>query len=96
MYFTMSQTQYLGLAIFGGLIFVAVLAIAYWSYKLHVSSRRTEKDIRPAEGGGEEFSDGLQEGHQPMPLILIILIPALIIWGIAYVLAHAFGVFYAQ
>ena len=97
MYFTLSQIQYIGLAILGGLIFIVVMAIAYWSHKLNLKAAEEHEAESVANADeGEEFPEGLREGHKPIPLVIMILIPALIIWGIAYTLAHAFGVFYAQ
>lgn len=96
MYFTMSQIQYVGLAILGGLILIAVLAIAYWSHKLNLAARREGEPEPEADESGEEFADGLREGHRPIPLVIMILIPVLILWGLGYTLAYALGVFYAQ
>lgn len=95
MYFNLSQLQLTGLALIGGLIVVVIFAIAYWSHKLNLSSRKeSEEGIE-----GEEvhtFEDGLQEGNKPLPLVIILLIGGLLLWGVGYTLAHAFGVFYAQ
>ena len=99
MYFTLSQIQYLGLALFGGLILIAILAIALWSYRLQVRAGRVEtiddeEDAAEKTVEPDEFEH--QEGHRPMPLIVVLLIIGLIVWGIGYTLAHSFGVFYAQ
>jgi hypothetical protein len=99
MYFTMSQAQYLGLAIFGGLILIAIVAIGYWSYKLHLARKTPGEEqgvtVEP-ESGDEKYADGMREGHEPVPLLIILLIGIIIVWGVGYTLAHAFGVFYAQ
>jgi hypothetical protein len=102
MYFTLTQFQYVGLAIFGGLLLIAIIAIAVWSYRLNLQSQEGENadspespEIGPDEDS-VEFQDGFREGHKPMPLILVLIIAFFIIWGLGYTLAHAFGVFYAQ
>ena len=95
MYFNLSQLQLIGLAILGGLILVAIFAVAYWSHRLNLASRKEEEDASSSEEV-HTFEDGLQEGHKPLPLGIIILIAGLLIWGVGYTLAHAFGVFYAQ
>ena len=102
MYFTMSQIQYLGLALFGGLILIAVLALAFWSYRLQVRAGSIERMEEP-ESEIIEDEDSIQradfehqEGRNPMPLIILLLIIGIVVWGIGYTLAHSFGVFYAQ
>lgn len=95
MYFNLSQLQLIGLAILGGLIAVAVFAIAFWSHKLNLSSQKKKVGEESAEEV-HTFEDGLQEGNKPVPLVIILLVGGLLIWGVGYTLAHAFGVFYAQ
>lgn len=96
MYFTLSQIQYIGVAVLGGLILIVVLAVAYWAYKLNLKTLGGESEAVESESGMHEFADGLKEGRRPIPLVIILLIAGLIIWGLGYTLAHAFGVFYAQ
>jgi len=97
MYFTLTQFQYLGLAIFMGLLVIAVLGIAIWSYRLNMKAKANAEDSMVTdEQGDHEFADGLREGNNGIPLIIILLITFLILWGVGYTLAHAFGVFYAQ
>lgn len=99
MYFTLTQFQYVGLAIFGGLLVIAIIAIAIWSYRLNlrtVEEQDADSEVENTREDSPEFADGLQEGSKPMPLILVLLIAFFIIWGLGYTLAHAFGVFYAQ
>lgn len=81
-YFSLSQFQYLVLAVFGGVLLFLVLAIAYWSYRLGLARHDTD-----AAKAAAEFNDGLQEGHHPVPLFHIILTAVVLLWGILYVLA---------
>jgi hypothetical protein len=90
MYFTLEQLRYLWISIFGGALLVSVLGLAIWNY-------RSRKAIEKAkESQAEEFPDGLQEGHNSVPLMMKLLIPTIAIWGVAYAILHAMGVFYAQ
>ncbi|MBM4047575.1 MAG: hypothetical protein FJ279_20915 [Planctomycetes bacterium] len=86
MYFTLSQIQYLALALLGGLLLVLVLVVGYWSFRLSLSRRDPEEP-----GEVQEFPDGLSEGHRPMPLFITLLIVAILVWGVAYVIAVAVG-----
>lgn len=90
MYFEMSQTQFLGLAILGGLLIVAILVIAFLSHRMNFA-RRGEGQAAELHEEGEEFPDGLRDGNKPIPLILHLLIAGLLIWGVVYTLAYAYG-----
>jgi hypothetical protein len=98
----MTQFQYVGLAVLGGLLLVAILAIAVWSYRLNLRQQEPQEADDPydvtidEDEEGYEYPDGFREGEKPMPLILVLLVAFFIVWGIGYTLAHAFGVFYAQ
>ena len=99
MYFTLSQTQYLILSIFGGLLLVAILIIAFWSFRLSLARRRAAGKAESYTGADEDvldFSDGIRESKRPMPLFVILLVAAILIWGVAYVLAVALGVLNVQ
>lgn len=91
MYFTLSQVQYLALALLGGLLLVLVLVVGYWSFRLSLSRRDPEQ---PTEV--QEFPDGLSEGNRPMPLFLTLLIVAILVWGVGYVIAVAVGGLHVQ
>ena len=92
MYFTLSQMQYFMISIFGGLLLVLILFLVYWSYRLGTARSRADAEPEETEEAGkEEFADGLEESHKPVPLVLTILIAAVLIWGIIYVLAIAMG-----
>jgi hypothetical protein len=91
MYFTLSQKQYLILAVFGGLLLVNILVVAYWSFRLSLT--RPDPDEEEAE---EEFDPDHLEGQvehkdRPIPLFVILVIAAVILWGFAYVIAVATG-----
>ena len=88
MYFTLSQTQYLVLSLFGGLLVVAIIAVAFFSNRLSLFGSRDE------QSDGEEdvkFPDGLREGHGHVPLFIILLTAGILLWGIAYVFAITKG-----
>jgi hypothetical protein len=95
MYFNLSQVQYLGLAILGGLLLIAVLVLAFLGHRM-VPREEEKKTTKGEAAGDHEFPDGLKEGHRPVPVGILLLVAAMIIWGIGYTLAYAFGVFYAQ
>ncbi len=89
MYFTLTQMQYLMLAVFGGLLLVLVLVVGYWSYRLTLR-RKAEQEA--AEEDVPEAADGaMQEGHKPVPLLIVLLFAATLVWAVAYVIAVALG-----
>ena len=90
MYFTLSQEQSVVLIVFGGLLLVLLLITAYWSFQLHLA-RRKERETPETE-----YADGLRESNKPVPLFLILLIVVVLVWGIAYVIAVAFGGLHVQ
>jgi hypothetical protein len=92
MYFTLSQTQYMILAVLGGVLLVIVLVVGYWSFRLSLSRKREGDKIADIES----FPDGLKEGRQPLPLFITLLILAILIWGVAYVVAVSIGVLNVQ
>lgn len=85
MYFTLTQKQYLILVLFGGLLMIQILVIGYWSFRLTVRKEKEE------DAEGNEFPDGLREGNRPVPLFIVLLTGAVLIWGVAYVIAIALG-----
>ena len=44
---------------------------------------------RDAGHAPTRFRDGLEEGHGPVPLFLVLLYAGLAVWAVLYVLAHA-------
>ena len=40
---------------------------------------------------GHKFVDGLEKGHSPFPLIMVLIIAGTFIWGVAYILMYGFG-----
>ena len=67
-----------------GLLGVLALALAHLSYELACGRRPGSSEATT------RFPDGLEEGHGPMPLFLVLLYAALAVWAVLYVLAHAF------
>ena len=88
MYFTLTQTQFLMLALFGGVLLVLVVALGYWAWQL---SLRRQAAPPADEEETEEFADGLKEGHGRIPLIITLVFAAVLIWAVAYVIAVALG-----
>ena len=37
---------------------------------------------------GHKFVDGLEDGHSPFPLIMVLIIAGTFIWGVAYILMY--------
>lgn len=93
MYFTLSQTQYLMVALLGGGLLLLVLGLGYFATVLHFG--RSEKDDE-GEAEGHEFNDGLVEGNRPIPLVIYILAVVIFLWSIYYVIAVAKGVINVQ
>ena len=92
MYFTLTQIQYLMLALFGGLLLVAVIIIGYLSFRLNLAGKRPDEEtaLDRREPVGDDALE-LSEGRGPIPLFLTLLIAAFLIWGISYVIAVAMG-----
>lgn len=47
--------------------------------------------FRSDRGGhtpGHKFVDGLQDGHSPFPLVMILIITGTFIWAVAYILMY--------
>jgi hypothetical protein len=93
MYFSISQTQYLIIALFGGLLVVLILAVGFFSFRLSIFGTRREEE---EEEKGHEFPDGLREGHNHVPLFIIFLTAGILLWGILYVLAITRGWIHVQ
>ena len=89
MYFTVSQTQYLVVALLGGVVFLVAVAVGFWAWRLTVTRVRDE-------GQPLEFNDGLREGNRPVPLFVALLAAVIVLWGILYVLAVAGGGLHVQ
>ena len=66
-----------------GLLGFLALTLAHLSHELACGRRRgpPEATVR--------FPDGLEEGHGPVPLFLVLLYAGLAVWAVLYVLAHA-------
>lgn len=91
MYFTLSQHQYLILTVFGGLLFIQVLVLGYWSYRLSLARRDRHEGETDETEEEREFPDRLREGSRPVPLFIVLLTGAVLIWGVLYVIAVAVG-----
>jgi hypothetical protein len=46
------------------------------------------KTDREKQAPGHKFVDGLEDGHSPFPLIMVLIIAGTFIWGVAYILMY--------
>jgi len=92
MYFTLSQIQSVVVILGGGLLLVLILIGAYWSFRLNLARRGPEE--APTEKA--EAAEPAASGDKPIPLLLILVTIAVVIWGVAYILAVALGGLYVQ
>ena len=76
-FFDVLDFQYLILAIFLGLISVFVIYLAFGGTRFRRGTAERE--------ASEEYSEGLRSGDNPIPLFLIFLYLAVLIWIIFYV-----------
>jgi len=99
MYFTLTQIQFLVLAVLGGLLLVILVALAYWAWRLSLrKDTETDEETGKPEAADDstEFPDGLREGRKPVPLIVTIVFTAILIWAVAYIIAVALGGIHVQ
>jgi hypothetical protein len=80
-YFTLVQSRHLALSLLGGLLLVTAIAVGYWSFRLSLARRES----RPGDLPNTEFPDGIQEGREAVPLLVLLLIAGLLIWGTAFI-----------
>ena len=43
---------------------------------------------RGSQAPGHKFVDGLQDGHSPFPLVMMLIITGTFIWAVAYILMY--------
>lgn len=97
MYFTVSQMQYFALAVFGGLILLLIIGVAYWSFRLGLRAPAEPGSEREKqEGDAHEFNDGLLEGSRPIPLFTILVFFSVLLWGVMYIIAIIGGWIHVQ
>jgi hypothetical protein len=41
-----------------------------------------------SDAPGHTFVDGLQDGHSPFPLMMVLIIAGVLIWAVAYILMY--------
>ncbi len=66
-----------------GLLGLLALVLAHAARELHVG--RKSEDAGPPH----RFPSGVEEGHGPVPVFLLVLYGVLAVWAVLYVLAHA-------
>ena len=79
------QAESLVLLLGYGLVGLLALVLAHAARELHVG--RKSEDAGPPR----RFPSGVEEGHGPIPVFLLVLYVALAVWAVLYVLAHALG-----
>ena len=80
LYSPLPQHQLLVLAALGGLLLAVAIGIAYGSFRLGLSRREPGAGEAPPVG----FPDGLAEGREAVPLLVILIIAGVLIGGTAY------------
>jgi hypothetical protein len=64
--------------------------LGFLALALALTARELACGRRPDPGQpNAKFRDGIEEGHGPVPLFLVLLYVALAVWAVLYVLAHA-------
>jgi Ca2+/Na+ antiporter len=77
-YFVLLDFQYIVLAVCLG---IATTILLYVAFGVPVISLKREKEP-------EHYTDGLQIEKNPIPLILVFLYAAILIWALAYMLVE--------
>ena len=77
-YFVLLDFQYVVLAVCMG---IAATILLYVAFGVPVISRKREKEP-------EHYTDGLQIEKNPIPLILVFVYAAILIWALAYLLVE--------
>ncbi len=65
---------------FPTLVFMLVFGAAL-SFSHFRSSKGTDQP-------GHQFVDGLQDGHSPFPLVMMLIVAGVFIWAVAYILMY--------
>lgn len=81
------QSRSVALVLLGGLLLVAGVAIAYWSFRLSLSRREPGDPDAPREA----FPDGIEVGSEPLPLLVILVIAGVLAWGTVYGILAVLG-----
>ncbi len=75
---------------YGGLAFFGI-ALALTGRRLGVGLHGWLHRGEEREEREERFPDGLREGHGPVPLLLLFLYAALVVWALVYVFGQGLG-----
>jgi len=68
-----------------GTIFPTLIFMLVFGAALAFSHFRTD---RGSDGHRKQFADGLEDGHSPFPLVMILIIAGTVIWAVAYILMY--------
>ena len=79
-FFPLLDFQYVMLATFLGLIALVLVYVAFSSYDFLPRKGEEKEEV-------EEYPDGIRASHRPVPLILIFVYAALVVWAVAYVVS---------
>jgi hypothetical protein len=77
------QWQYFILAVFGGMILVIILFFGHQSGWLQVGKKKPKHDEV------HEFPEGIKEGHGRVPVFILIIFLAVLIWAVIYTIIIA-------
>lgn len=81
-FFSLLNLEHWVATVFPALLFMLVFGVA-----LAFSHFRSDRDRSPGKPG-KQFADGLQDGHAPFPLAMILIIAGTAIWAVAYILMY--------
>jgi hypothetical protein len=68
-----------------GYIFPTIVFMLIFGIGLGYTHFRSDK--KPP-GPGHKFVDGLEDGHSPFPLIMVLIIAGTFIWAVGYILMY--------
>ena len=70
--------------VFGYIFPTLVFMLVFWVGLGYIHFRSGHEERRP----GHTFADGLEDGHSPFPLFMMLIIAGTFIWGVAYILMY--------
>ncbi len=80
------HAEYLAYMLLGGGLLTVLLALAVFSRRLTVTTRKMTDQMY--EDGVHDFGE-VREGHRPVPLFLIVLLVLFVLWAIGYTVYSA-------
>jgi len=90
-YFELTQWELLILAFFGGCVALGLIILGYYAWRLNLSARQDRETLTQEDE--HKYPHGYEIENKPIPLILILVFVTVVLWGIAYAILVATGVF---